>query len=786
MSESIVDRNTTKMYEEDMIKYAIIVDRRRAFAEVKDGLKVVQRRTIYDMFIQGATSTNKIKVAAITGDTQKLWHPHGDSSIYTCLLSIGPWFRCKEPLVAPQGNWGTVMGDGAAAQRYIEAGLSDFCYDAIVSELKDSKGIVDWNDNYMRTKKEPEYLPVKVPILLINGSFGIGLGMAANIPPHNLHEVISETRALLRDPNHQVVLIPDHCQKCEVIDTDWKRISNTGRGSYKIRGKIEISEDEKGYPILRITSLPDNVYTCTIQAKLEEMILKKELPMIKDIDDQSGKTVDLIITLKKGADPNYVKQVLLTKTQVQITDHVNFEAVDGVEPKRYNYTSYLQAYIESRTMVKFRWYCNMLKTNLTRYHQLIAYIKIIESGEIDNIIKMVKKQTTIDDTELIEYLIKKLKITDLQAKFILSTDIKRLSKGHLMRYKQEAEKLESEQAGYRRAITDDGTIIMQDIDRELEEIDRKYGKPRTCKVISKSEENGIPAGIFKVVVTERNYLRKIPDTDKVGIVRKDNPKFILRVDNTENILLFDNKGKVFKLPVSKIPVTDRNGAGVDIRMISKNLTSDVIAVYYEPDIKRIIEGQRKHFLTVVTRNNLIKKMDIEDFGNVNLSGLIYTSLRDDSDEVVGVAIVPAGLDVVIYSKQKALRTTIDAIPLFKRNATGSKAMNTDSPLEGISVMYPDVTSIVVITESGRINKFPVSGLSQKDRAKGGNNVIRLSSNDSIFSIFGVNEKDKIRVLTSDGPIEIPVSELKSKSAAAAGDKVIKLKSGNIVRCDVLY
>lgn len=784
MSETIIEKNIVPAYCDDMIRYAITVNRRRSFPEVRDGLKIVQRRTIYDMFIQSATSKNKIKVSAITGDTQKLFHPHGDSSIYSALVSMATWFRRKVSLIAEQGNWGTVMGDEAAASRYIEAGLSDFCYDAIIGYLKDSDGIVDWIDNYTRTRKEPEYLPVKVPILLVNGTDGIGVGMAANLPTHNLLDVINETRAVIRDPNHNVVLVPDHCQECEIIDTDWRKISNTGRGKYKVRGKIKISE-VNGYPIINIISLPNGVPTEKIISKIEKMIADKQLPMVKDIDDQSAKNVNIIMTLKKGADPNYVKQVLYSKTDVQISDTINFEAVNGVEPRRYNYTEYIRTFLDNFTMVKFRWYCNMLKKNMTRYHQLIAYIKIIESGEIDNIIKMVKKQTTIDENELMEYIIKKLKITDLQAKFILSTDIKKLSKGFLDRYKKEAEKLEKEQVTLRAAITDDGSIIMSEIDHELEEIAIKYGQPRTCKIITEAESNSIPSGIFRIVVTERNYLRKIPDTDKVGIIRKDNPKFILRVDNVENILLFDNKGRVYKLPVSKIPVTDRNGSGVDIRMIVKNLTADIIAVYYEPDIKKFIGGKRKHYLTIVTRDNLIKRMDLEDFSTINLSGLVYSKIRDN-DEIVGVSIVPAGLDIIIYSKQKALRTGIDSIPLLKRNASGSKAMNIDTILEGISVMYPDVTSIVVVTENGKMNKFPISGLPQRDRAKGGINVIRLSNNDTIFSIFGVNEKDKIRVLTNEGPIEVPVSEIKSKSPVAAGEKMINLKTSTIIKCDVIY
>lgn len=782
MPEKIVEKSSEKMYLNDMVQYSIVINRRRAFPDVRDGLKPVQRRAIYDMFELGATGNRRMKSAKIVGDTMGAYHPHGDSSIYGALVVLGNWFSSKMPLIKTQGNWGTVMGDGPAAMRYTEASLSDFCYDCIVSELKTSKFIVDWKDNFDRTDKEPEFLPAKVPFLLVNGSFGIGVGMAVNIPPHNLAEVIEATRSLIKNPKAQITLIPDHCQPLKIIDADWKTISNTGSGKYKVRGLVEVVE-EKGYPVIYVKSLPDNTNTTMVKDRLFALIEKKQLPMIKDVVDPSKETVNLKITLKKGSDPYYVKEVLYTKCGVRGTVSVNFEAINDINPDRFSYKKYLLTFLEHRATIKFRLYCNKLKDASTRFHRLDAYIKIIESGEIDNIIKMVKKQNTIDDTELTEYLIKKLNITDLQAGFILSTDIRRLSKGYLNKYKEEYAKLTADIAVYKKAVTDDGQIIMSEIDQELVEIAKKYGTPRICKVVKGNDDANIPKGTFKVVITEKNFIRKIPDTDKVGIVRGDNPKFILRVDNAENLLLFDNKGKVFKLPIFKIPVTDRNATGTDIRILSKNLTADIIACYYEPQIKKVIEGGRKHYLAVVTKYNIIKKLDMEDFLNVNLSGLMYSKMKDD-DEVVGIAVVPADLDIVIYSKQKALRTHLNEIPLFKRNASGSKAMNTNEEIEGISVIYPDAESALIVTANGKINKFPISGLAAHQRAKAGNNVIKLDNSDTIFSIFGVSESDTLRMVTSEGPIEIPVSEVKLKSAIAVGQKLVSVK-GVIIRCDII-
>ena len=782
MGERIVERSSKDMYIEDMVKYSIIVDRRRAFPEIRDGLKPVQRRILYSMLTLGAIN-KLIKCSQVTGDTIGKYSPHGDAAVYSAMVVMTNWWKTKMPLIHGNGNFGTIMGDGAAAARYTEAELSDFCYDCIISDIKEAKYSVDWKDNYNRVTQEPEFLPVKIPILLINGAFGIGVGLSTSIPSHNLIEVIDVTRKLIRDKNADFCLIPDHCQPLTIFNTDWKKINETGYGSYKTRGIVEVVE-EKGCPVIYVKSLPDDVTTGAVKSKLLELIEKKQLPMVKDVSDPSKLTANLKVELRKGSDPSYVIETLYNKCGVQATKTVNFEAVDDINPKRLNYREYLLSFIDFRAVTKFRIYCNKYKIVSTRMHKLEVYIKAIESGEIDNILDMVKKQNTIDEVTLQEYLIKKLHITDIQANFILSTDIRRLSKGYLNKYKEEYKELSQKQIAYKKAITDDGTIIMNEIDQELVEIAKKYGTPRLCKVADASDEKNIPKGTFKIVVTEKNFVRKIPDTDRINIIRGDQPKFILRVENTENILLFDNKGKVFKLPVHKIPVTDKAGAGTDIRILSKNLTANIISVYYEPTIKKIVEGQRKHYITVVTKNNIIKKLDMEDFLNVNLSGLMYSKIRDD-DEVVGLIVCPADLDIVIYSKQNELRTHLNDIPLFKRNAAGSKAMNTNDEIEGISVVYPDTQYIVVLTRNGKANKFPIGGLTAHGRAKAGNNVIKLDPNDTICTIYGACDNDRLKITTTEGIIEIPVVDIKSKSGIAAGQKVISSKS-IIIKCDLIY
>ena len=573
MAEKIVERPSDEMYKEDQCKYAIVVDRRRALPEIRDGLKPVQRRILYASYKEGMIGESKReKTSSLTGELMKNYHPHGEST--TSIITLVAWYKTKIPLMYGKGNWGNVAGDGAASNRYTECALSKFGYEVMISELDSSPNVVNWLDTYKRNgKKEPEYLPVKAPMLLINGTSGIGVGLAVDIPSHNLGEVIDATINLLHNPNAPVVLIPDLCQPCDLIDTNWKEISETGSGTYKARGHIVTEQDKKGNYILRVVSLPTNATTNDIYDKILKMIEDKQLPMIGDIfNSLENEMPNLVIHLKPGVDPEYVKQVLYAKTDIEKSLKVNFEAVamNGIDIERFSYKKYLLSFIEQRMMVKFRLYCNVLQKASTRHHYLDAFIKVLESGQIDKIIAMIKKAKG-ENQAIIEWIIKNCGTDEIQAQYIIDAKLSNLSMRNLLAYREERKELEGKIKLWTTIITDDGTMIRKEIEQELLEIKKKYNTQRLCKVISQAEGNNIPAGTFKIVITEKNYIRKIPDVDKINIIRKDNPKFILRVDNTENILIFDNMGKVFNLPVSKIPITDKQAPGMDIRILVKNL-----------------------------------------------------------------------------------------------------------------------------------------------------------------------------------------------------------------------
>lgn len=783
MAEKIIDKNTFEQFKTDYSIYAIYISRKRVTPEFRDGLKPIHRRILYGAFkLSKATSfANKVKSAAIVGDVMKALHPHGDAAIYDTMKPMINWFECKVPLLQSKGGFGSAYGDSAAAPRYTEACISEFGMECVIGELKECDEAVDWDPTYDGKMMEPQYLPCKVPLLLINGSFSIGVGTKVEIPTHNLNEVIDATIKLLHNPNAQIVLIPDHCQPCEIIDADFKAISNKGSGSYRVRGVVDIGT-RRNKPCLIIRSVPNLTFLGSIVEKIEDLVKDNKLVQIESLEDASDKNhLEYYIVLKKGSDPNFVREVIYKNTELEQNCRVNFEVLDGIQPMRMSYKSYLLNFIEFRKLTKFRLYCNRLQAVQTRLHQVDAFVKVLQSGEIDTIITMIRKQTK-DEEYIAEYLIKKLNITDVQANYILRASIGSLSKAKLAGYLEEIKTLKEKETFMFKMIQND-SAISQEIEEELLQIKKKYGSPRTCKVITQADASDIPSGEFKIVITENNFIKKSPLNDPIGYFKGTSPKFILKVDNAQNILIFDEMGKVFKLPVHKIPFTDKGTNGTDIRILSKNITSNISAVMYEPVVKSFAELLNKHALVVLTRQGFIKKMDLEDFLSVPLSGLVYSKL-DPNDVIIDSMIIPETFDLLVYGNHKALRMNMKDIPKMLRQARGVKSINSDALVEGLSVITPDMTDIIVVTTNGKANRFSPAALPCNGRYKAGSSVIKLGKNDSIKCIYGVNANtDIIRIITPEEKIEVPVSDIPIGSSVSPGVKIIK--GSTVLKANIL-
>lgn len=770
MPEKIKEENTLVQYKSDMQVYGLSVIYNRVVPDFRDGLKAVQRRVIYGMDRFTDAGEKFVKSAEVVGAVMGKLHPHGDSSIYDTMKPLAVWSEINMPLLVPKGGFGSFLGDPASASRYTECKLSNFTKDVYLRDLKMSPKTADWTDNYNGNYQEPVFLPAALPMLLINGSFGIAVGMKVEIPRHNINEVIDATVRLIDNPNADVVLVPETSMDCDIIDANWKEISNKGYGKFRVRGRIEVGEFDK-HTALFIKSLPDLVFLDTIQEKIEKLILENKLVGIHKCQNETKRDdLNYVIQLKKGVDPNYIKQVIYSSTEMEKSVNVNMEVLDGLNLVRMSYKSYLESFLYFRRETKTRLYCSIMQQCKTKIVEKEAFIKLFTSKEADALIDLIRKSKRADDAELRNLLINKLKITDLQARYIINAPLKALSQAYLDKYIMEAKELQDRyDDGYRKVIDD--KLIMQEIRAELLELKKKYGKPRRCRIISADDATGIPQGNFKVVISGNNMIKKINENDPVGTFKNSAPKFALNVSNTENILLFGADGRVYNLPVHKIPISDRSSNGTDIRMLVKNLTADICAIVYEPVVKSFSEKIEKYYVTVITNKGMCKKIDIGDLINVPPSGLIYHKL-DPGDLVKTIAIAGDALDLIVFTKNKALRMSMSEIPYQKRSTKGLKAMNTDY-IDGMSIISPDSTDIVVITSSGRINRFDISGLTRLSRNKVGSKVINLGKNDYIVGVYGVNDNSSINLTTSEQKISIPVTSIQRMSSVSPGTKMLK-------------
>ena len=779
-----IDVIAQDQYIKDLSTYAIATNLARALADWRDGLKPSGRRILYAlMHDERAIGTKTVKSASLTGTLMKYYHPHGDGIYETVKTMVNP-FEAKVPMVYGQGNFGTIGGDPPAAQRYTECAINDFAMECVIGALAYSNEVVSWNPNYSGVTVEPEYLPVKVPLLLINGiTGGIGTGIKADIPSHNFNEVVDATLMLLDNPNAKVTLIPDHCMKCDIIDTDWEAISEAGYGNYKARAIIEQSIDKKDCPVLTITSLP--MYGTTgIENEIKNGIASGKFPQITNIDDESQKNeVKIVITLKKGSDVNFVKESLFKYTNCERSCRINFEAVNGTELIRFSYTEYLKLFIHFAITNKMREYSARLNKVETRSHMLEAFIKIVGSADIDKIINLIKNKGTGTDKDLVELLITKYGLTDIQAEYILNATIKQLAKSRLMNYQEEYKKLVEDGTWLDERLSNP-KLIEDDIRADLIYMKEKYGSPRLCKVVKISNLGDIPDGDFRVIITENNFIRKVQELNDMTAVKGDLPKFAVNIRNTQSILIFDSRGRVYRFPIHKIPVTASNDPGIDIKIAIKGLTADIVAVIPETVIERVVKDYKgKVHLAVLSKNNTIKKLDLEDFLNVPLSGIIY-SKPDPDNEIVSVKCISNEVDVVIYSKNKVLRIDASEIPIYKRNAAGVAAMNSANDIEDMDIMYDDTPYVVVVTDYGYFNKFSAAGLTVSKRGKAGSSVIKLAKGGGIRTIYACSDNDYIRVNTINGVVNVDIAELKLGSSVSSGEKVLN-KTDTIISTELV-
>lgn len=444
-------------------------------------------------------------------------------------------------------------------------------------------------------------------------------------------------------------------------------------------------------------------------------------------------------------------------------------------PVSWNYKQYLLNFINFRRERKGRLFSNKLKECRTRMDVLDLYIRVIESGKIDEIVKKIRKQKSSDESELIEFIMKTVKgVKPNQAKFLLNTNIKRLSLGYLNSYRAEHQQLQEDINRYY-----DYCLHVEKIDniikQELIDAKKKYGCPRRSRIISINEAENIPEGTFKVVLTEKGFIKKMDMNDR-STIKNDKIDFSIVVDNKDSILLFSRLAKVYKLPVHKIPFSKPGSNGLDLRMVVKKYVGEGISTLIPEsgiqNIKSIFEKDGIECdIFVLTKDGLFKRMDISEVMNVTVSGLMYAKLNE-GDYITDIILMNPMNELIIYSKNKVLRMSGMEAPLLNRSTKGNVAMRSKYPIDGFTCITPDSKYVVAITNSGRVNKVPLNIIPLSSRGKSGNSVIKLGKNDGIYTILVCKNNDSFNIITNRGSKIININELKDSSSISAGDKLI--------------
>ncbi|MDD4803693.1 MAG: DNA gyrase subunit A [Candidatus Pacebacteria bacterium] len=801
-AKSLTNKNISSEMKECYLDYAMSVITQRALPDVRDGLKPVHRRILYAMGQMGLTAGGKTrKSAGVVGEVMGNYHPHGDASIYDAMVKLAQDFATRYPLVIGQGNFGNIDGDSAAAMRYTEAKMSKLSSEM----LKDiEKETVNWRPNYDNTKKEPEVLPAAVPNLLLNGTLGIAVGMATNIPPHNLGEVVDATLHLADNPDASTddllkfIKGPDFpTGGIAYNQTDIQHAYSTGRGGVVTRGEAEIIEDKKGQFQIIITSIPFRVNKSELIMSIAEHVRDKRVEGIKGLRDESSKDIRIAIDLKNGVQPQSVLNYLYKHTQLEDTFHYNLVALVDGTPKTLSLKTFLDEFIAHRKIVIKRRTEFELKKAEAREHILLGLKKALD--HIDEIIKLIKKSKDVDDARA--QLMKVFKFSDIQANAILEMRLQKLAG-------LERKKIEDELKAIQELIKDLKDIlsktkrILQIVKDELSEIKEKYGDERRTKIIKGgikniSEEDLIPDEASMLVVTAGGYVKRTnPDEYKkqkrggVGVVDLDtkDEDFIthfLTATNHNDILFFTDKGKAYQIKMYDLPEGKRATKGKAIvNFLAVSNEEKITSVLAMPkEVKSL-----KLSLILVTKNGTAKRVDADAFKDVRRNGLIAITL-EEGDELRSASFMEERDEVILSTaKGQSIRFKAKDVRVMGRNASGVRGMKLGKGdhIVGTSVIKKDVMKnpeLLVISSNGYGKKTSLDEYKVQGRGGTGIKTMKVTSKtgEIITSKVVTDEEDEIAAISKKSQvIRVGVKEIPSLGRQTQGVRIMKLREGDSI------
>ncbi len=796
----IVSRSIVTEMKESFIDYAMSVITDRALPDVRDGLKPVHRRILYAMNSMGLTSSAKTRKSVhVVGDVLANYHPHGDASVYDAMVKMAQDFSFRYPLVIGQGNFGSIDGDNAAAYRYTEAKMS-----RIASELTRDiqKDTVDFIPNYDGTKKEPKVLPAGIPNILLNGTLGIAVGMATNIPPHNLREVADACAYLIDNKDAttedllQFVQGPDFPIGGVIFNSsDIRHAYTTGRGGIVCRGVAEIVEEKNTSSII-ITSIPFRVNKAELIIKIADLVHEKKLEGVKGIRDESTKDIRVVIDLKGGSHPQKVLNFLYKHTQLEDTFHLNLVAlVDGV-PQTLSLKSIIEEFIKHRHVVVRRRTEFDLREAEAREHILLGLKKALD--HIDEIIKLIKKSKDVDTARV--NLMKEFKFSEIQANAILEMRLQKLA--GLERKKIEDE-LEAIQAliSELRAILANPKKIFSIIKKELSDISEKYGDDRRTKVIKGgvkvlSVEDLIPDEENTLTLTSGGYIKRTnPDEYKrqkrggVGVVDLDTKEedFVtnfLTASTHSDLLFFTDHGKAYQIKMYDIPEGRRATRGKSImNFLSLSEGERVTSILPMP---KNLKENKDISLMMVTAEGVGKRVSAASFYDVRTSGIIAIKLQN-GDKLVSVSQVEKGDScMVVTSKGQSIRFKESDIREMGRTAGGVRAMKLGRG-DKVVGSHPikkgseGAASLLVVGSNGYGKKTAISEYKLQKRGGSGIKTASVTAKTGeIMSSCVVTEAEEELVAMSKKSqvIRLELKEVPSLGRSTQGVRIMKLRDGD--------
>ncbi len=806
----IVTQSITDEMRTSYIDYAMTVITQRALPDVRDGLKPVHRRILYSMRLNGLTSTAKFKKSAtVVGDVLGSFHPHGDASVYEAMVKLAQDFSTRYPLVLGQGNFGSIDGDSAAAYRYTEAKMSKIAEELLRDLEKDT---VNWRPNYDGTKKEPEVFPAAVPNLLLTGTLGIAVGMATNIPPHNLREVAAAVEYLVDNPDASTndllnfVKGPDFPLGAVAFNQkDLAHAYANGRGGVVVRGETEIVEDKKGTFSIIITSIPYRVNKADMLVKIADLVRDKKIEGIKDLRDESTRDIRVVVELKSGAQPQTVLNKLYKHTQLEDTFHYNMVALVGGVPQTLSLKAILEEYIKHRVeVVKRRTQFDLTKAE-EREHILLGLKKALD--HIDAIIKLIRASKDVPTAHAA--LMKQFKFSAIQAQAILDMRLQKLA--GLERKKVEDE-LKEVQALIKEleSILASKKKMLTIIKTELAEVAEKYGDDRRTKIVKGgvkmlSQEDLIADEESVLVLTQGGYVKRTNPSEYktqkrggVGVVdlntkEEDVVTTLLTTSTHSDLLFFTDKGKVYQTKMFDIPEGRRATKGKSIMnflaLTAEEKVTSVLAVR-----KDAWEGDWS--LMMVTRNGVAKKSDAGSFKDVRRSGLIAITLKDD-DSLISAKFVGKGDEVtLVTAKGQSIRFKESDVREMGRTAAGVAAMKLG---KGDMIVSADVLSkeqkdseILVVMENGFGKTTPAKEYKVQKRAGSGIKTAKITSKTGpVIGAAIVSAEDKneggLVVMSKKGQvIKLPLKDVPSLGRQTQGVKVMKLRPGDSIASIVYF